>query len=230
MPFIPHTPADIAAMLASIGVPGTDALFDEIPGELNCGGLPGIPEGLSEMAITRLMHGRAAQDGFYSTFITETKLFNALAKEIKETLGPLTVEEDEKRPMAEGFAANLDYFKLEFLEPSAVAMGRQFEGILPILWMMAGARGPRPEPPENGCAHLHWLIPPANPFAVLMRETRFREFFAKIEGRDDLTHVFLVTNSDKAFHDMKADLPEHLTAVQLYKSYLDNFKINTQRV
>lgn len=161
---------------------------------------------------------------------TETKLFNALAKEIKETLGPLTVEEDEKRPMAEGFAANLDYFKLEFLEPSAVAMGRQFEGILPILWMMAGARGPRPEPPENGCAHLHWLIPPANPFAVLMRETRFREFFAKIEGRDDLTHVFLVTNSDKAFHDMKADLPEHLTAVQLYKSYLDNFKINTQRV
>lgn len=161
---------------------------------------------------------------------TETKLFNALAKEIKETLGPLTVEEDEKRPMAEGFAANLDYFKLEFLEPSAVAMGRQFEGILPILWMMAGARGPRPEPPENGCAHLHWLIPEANPFAVLMRETRFREFFAKIEGRDDLTHVFLVTNSDKAFHDMKADLPEHLTAVQLFKSYLDNFKINTQRV
>lgn len=161
---------------------------------------------------------------------TETKLFNALAKEIKETLGPLTVEEDEKRRMAEGFAANLDYFKLEFLEPSAVAMGRQFEGILPILWMMAGARGPRPEPPENGCAHLHWLIPEANPFAVLMRETRFREFLAKIEGRDDLTHVFLVTNSDKAFHDMKADLPEHLTAVQLYKSYLDNFKINTQRV
>ncbi len=69
MPFIPHTQADIAAMLASIGVPSTDALFDEIPAELNCGGLPGIPEGLSEMAVTRLMHGRAAQDGFYSTFI-----------------------------------------------------------------------------------------------------------------------------------------------------------------
>lgn len=161
---------------------------------------------------------------------TETKLFNALAKEIKEALGPLLVEEDEKRPMAEGFATNLDYFKLEFLEPSAVAMGRQFEGILPILWMMAGARGPRPVPPESGCAHLHWLIPETNPFAVLMRETRFREFLAKIEGRDDLTHIFLVSNSDKAFHDMKADLPEHLTAIQLYKSYLDNFKINTQRV
>ena len=69
MPFIPHTEADIAAMLASIGAPSTDALFDEIPAELNCGGLPGIPEGLSEMRVTRLMQGRAAQDGFYSNFI-----------------------------------------------------------------------------------------------------------------------------------------------------------------
>lgn len=69
MPFIPHTESDIAAMLASIGAPSTDALFDEIPAELNSGGLPGIPEGLSEMAVTRLMHGRAAQDGFYSNFI-----------------------------------------------------------------------------------------------------------------------------------------------------------------
>lgn len=161
---------------------------------------------------------------------TENKLFTALAKTIKETLGSLTVEEDEKRPMADGFPANLDYFKLEFLEPSAVALGRQFEGILPILWMMAGSSGPCPQTPENGYAHLHWLIPEANPFAVLMRETRFREFQTKLTARPDLTHIFLVTNSDKAFHDMKADLPDHLTVTQLYKSYLDNFKINTNQV
>lgn len=69
MPFIPHTEADVSAMLASIGAPSTDALFDEIPADLNCGGLPGIPEGLSEMQINRLMQQRAAQDGFYSNFI-----------------------------------------------------------------------------------------------------------------------------------------------------------------
>lgn len=157
---------------------------------------------------------------------TENKLFNALAAQIKETLGPLTVEEDEKRPMAAGFAANLAYFKLDFLEPAEVAMGRQFAAILPMLWMMAGAKGPRPDAPD---AHVHWLIPEGCPFAVLMREGRFREFLAKIEGRADLTHVFLVTNSDSAFHDMQDDLPEHIEAVQLYKNYLDNFKINTQR-
>ena len=69
MPFIPHTETDVAEMLASIGAPSIDALFDEIPPELNCGGLKSVPAGLSEMAVTRLMHQRAAQDGFYSSFI-----------------------------------------------------------------------------------------------------------------------------------------------------------------
>ena len=69
MPFIPHTESDIAAMLDSIGAPSLDALFDEIPRDLACGGLAGVPEGLSEMAVTRLMHERAAADGFYSNFI-----------------------------------------------------------------------------------------------------------------------------------------------------------------
>ncbi len=69
MPFIPHTEADVAAMLDSIGAASLDALFDEIPADLNCAGLSGIPAGLSEMAVTRLTHGRAAQDGFYSSFL-----------------------------------------------------------------------------------------------------------------------------------------------------------------
>ena len=69
MPFIPHTETDVAEMLASIGVTSVDALFDEIPSELNCDGLSKVPVGLSEMAVTRLMHQRAAQDGFYSSFI-----------------------------------------------------------------------------------------------------------------------------------------------------------------
>ncbi len=69
MPFIPHTPQDIAEMLAAIGVPSLDALFDEIPVELRCARLEGVPEGLPEMAVMRLAQARAAQDGFWSNFI-----------------------------------------------------------------------------------------------------------------------------------------------------------------
>ncbi len=69
MPFIPHTEQDIAAMLASIGAKDIDALFDEIPAALRSGKLAAIGDGLNEMQVTRLMHGRAAQDGQPLNFI-----------------------------------------------------------------------------------------------------------------------------------------------------------------
>ena len=69
MPFIPHTEEDIAEMLASIGAKSIEDLFDEIPDELVSGELTGVPSGLSELEITRLMMERANQDGFYQNYI-----------------------------------------------------------------------------------------------------------------------------------------------------------------
>lgn len=69
MPFIPHTEEDIAEMLASIGAKSIEDLFDEIPEELVSGELTGVPSGLSELEITRLMMERANQDGFYQNYI-----------------------------------------------------------------------------------------------------------------------------------------------------------------
>ncbi len=69
MPFIPHTEADIRAMLEAIGADDIEALFDEIPANLRAEGLDGIPEGMSEMAIGRLMRRRAAADGEPLCFI-----------------------------------------------------------------------------------------------------------------------------------------------------------------
>jgi glycine dehydrogenase subunit 1 len=69
MPFIPHTQADIRAMLDTIGVPDLDALFDEIPADLRAPGLAGVPTALSEMDVTRLMGEFAARDGRPLNFI-----------------------------------------------------------------------------------------------------------------------------------------------------------------
>ncbi|MCC7060963.1 MAG: aminomethyl-transferring glycine dehydrogenase, partial [Burkholderiaceae bacterium] len=59
MPFIPHTDTDVASMLAAIGAPSIEALFEEIPAALRTKSLAGIPEALAEMEVGRLMHGRA---------------------------------------------------------------------------------------------------------------------------------------------------------------------------
>ena len=69
MPFIPHTPKDVADMLATIGAKSIDDLFDEIPKDLRIESLAGIPDALNEMQIGRLMTARAAQDGTPLNFI-----------------------------------------------------------------------------------------------------------------------------------------------------------------
>lgn len=43
-----------------------------------------------------------------------------------------------------------------------------------------------------------------------------------------ITHVFLVTDSVEAFHEMRSQIGKSKRCVQLYKSYLDNFKINLE--
>src|SRR4030065_258209 len=79
MPFIPHTEADIAAMLKAIGVSKID-LFDEIPPALRSAALKTIPaglaaarrptpDGLSERDAARLMQERAENDGRYLNFL-----------------------------------------------------------------------------------------------------------------------------------------------------------------
>ena len=63
MPYISHTSEEVEKMLEVIGVSSIDELFDEIPQELRSTDLDGIPLGQSEMAIQRLLSGKALQDG-----------------------------------------------------------------------------------------------------------------------------------------------------------------------
>lgn len=69
MPFIPHTEKDTREMLDVIGVDSIEDLFDEIPAELKIKSLEGIPDGLNEMQVSRLMHARAAKDAAALCFI-----------------------------------------------------------------------------------------------------------------------------------------------------------------
>ncbi len=69
MPFIPHTVDDVRAMLAECGVGSIDELFDEIPDSLISKPLSAIPEGLSEMEVSRLMHDASRNEGAFLNFI-----------------------------------------------------------------------------------------------------------------------------------------------------------------
>lgn len=128
-------------------------------------------------------------------------------------------------PMSQGFKANCEYFKLGFLDKDDVALGRQFNEILPLLWLKAGAVGKRPE--------LHgetpdMLILPANKLAVLVSESSFMAFAEQLDAHPEIDTVFIVTDSEKAYREMISGISAKHT-YQLYRSYLDNFRINARR-
>lgn len=129
------------------------------------------------------------------------------------------------RSYSEGYNENCAFFRLDYLDPDEVELGRQFTAVLPALWLAAGARGPLPsEPPRDGM-----LLPKDSPFAVLLRESAFRRFSAALEERGDVTHAWIVTDSSEAFAEMRSLLDEKLSVSMLYRDYLRTFEINTDR-
>ncbi|WP_425973477.1 site-specific DNA-methyltransferase [Tepidimonas sp. HKU78] len=158
--------------------------------------------------------------------------FDHLKAQVNELLGPLKVTEEEKRPMRAGFAANLAYFKLDFLDPERVSLRRAFREILPLLWLKAGAVGPRPELARNEPEPV-LFAPEGSNFVVLLDETRMGRLLQAIGGRTGLSHVFIVTDADESFKTMAQEVRDAagrgnpgLQVVQLYRDYLLNFMIN----
>ncbi len=60
MRYLPHTEAEVRAMLERIGVPSVDALFETIPSEVRLRGRLDLPPGLDEPTLMREMEALAA--------------------------------------------------------------------------------------------------------------------------------------------------------------------------
>ena len=128
-------------------------------------------------------------------------------------------------PMSDGFKANAEYFKLGFLDKNAVALGRQFREMMPTLWMKAGAYGKCPTVDENTP---DMLILPENRFAILVDEKEYLTFSQRLNDCPEIETVYIVTDSEPGYREMIAAFEDKNT-YQLYRDYLDNFRINTAR-
>lgn len=128
-------------------------------------------------------------------------------------------------PMADGFKANAAFFKLGFLDKTKVSLGMQFKELLSTLWMKAGAIG---KCPVIDASVPDMLILPNNKMAILNDENQFGEFAEQLTQHPEIEVVYLVTDYESSFVAMTQAL-EGKKTYQLYRDYLDNFRINAGR-
>lgn len=129
-------------------------------------------------------------------------------------------------PMADGFEENAAFFSLSYVDPDSIETGRRFEDVLPALWLAAGSVGDITQMKPTA----EWFLDPVANFAVLLDEDRFASFSAELSTRDDITHVWLVTNSTSSFARMSSKLPDGVQTGMLYRDYLRNFRLNLGEV
>ena len=128
--------------------------------------------------------------------------------------------------MADGFKANAAFFKLGFLDPTAVSLGMRISEMLPTLWLKTGAKGKCPE--LTGEQVPDMLILPENQFGVLINENTFGDFAEKLAEHPEIQTVFLATDYEVNYQSMVKNLNVE-NAYQLYRDYLDHFRVNRGR-
>ena len=129
-------------------------------------------------------------------------------------------------PMADGFKTNVAYFKLGFLDKAAVRIGRQFREMLPTLWMKAGCFGRCPTLAGQNIPE--YMVLPENHMAILNDNSCYAKFAEEVGNTPEIGTVYLVTDSDADYRSMSRGLNGKQT-YQLYRDYLDNFRINSRR-
>ncbi len=124
-------------------------------------------------------------------------------------------------PMSEGFDENAEFFTLTYEDPVAVDHNRAFARIAPLLWMRAGSRGRRINvlPPEG------WAV--VETYGLLTDLDQADAFLATTKAQADQRLAYIVTDDDRRFQAIAAELPDRVEPVRLYESYLSNFRFSS---
>ncbi|MDO9034876.1 MAG: DNA methyltransferase [Methanoregula sp.] len=126
-------------------------------------------------------------------------------------------------PVSEGFKENAVFFTLTYEGALSVSHHRAFERVAPLLWLRAGSIGRIINAiPERG-----WDV--AESYGVLVALDETTAFVKAMSGIETARIAYIVTDDDRRFQMICSLLPEHLTPLRLYESYLANFEINSER-
>lgn len=120
----------------------------------------------------------------------------------------------------EGFAENVEFFQLGYAEAAEVEFGLRFPEIHPLLWLRAGGIGERKDADPAQPLYL----PTESPYAVLFDPSGMPALLANLPSRKDITHVFIVADSQESFAYLANEIPPEVEKVRLYSEYLETMR------
>jgi adenine-specific DNA-methyltransferase len=133
---------------------------------------------------------------------------------------PVEGEYLDGRRYAEGFAENVEFFRLDYLDPVEVELGLHFADLHPLLWLRAGGVGER----EAIDPKSRWALPAHSPYGVLFDPSGVPDLLARLAARPDVAQVFIVADSETTFADLASALPARVESVRLYRAYLETLR------
>ncbi len=125
----------------------------------------------------------------------------------------------ETRPFADGFEENIEFLRLDYLDPLDVELGRRYTELLPALWLTAGCYGTR----AGLDLTREFCISSDGPYAFLVRPSGVEGLLTSLKERPDVTHVFILTDSEEAFAELAEQLPNEIFVKMLPRDYLRSF-------
>jgi len=132
------------------------------------------------------------------------------------------MEIPDQFPMADGFDENVRFLKLRYLDRNEVDRGKAFTAIAPLLWMRAGSIGQMIDDETDTFA-----APADARYAILFDVAHAQAFSDEVAQREDVHHLYVVTDSLAHFQQVVSDLPPTIEVSMLYEDYLRNFELNT---
>lgn len=117
-------------------------------------------------------------------------------------------------PMSDGFEENAAFFTLTYESKWLVGADRAFAAIAPMLWLRAGAVGPRIDSIEGG-----WAI--ADSYGIIRDLDDSAAFIEAVRATDSIQIAYIVTD-DEGRYQQVADEIQDLETVRLYEDYLRN--------
>lgn len=177
----------------------------------------------------RALRGRGLQPGDDEwerlgifEFVTRPRLTAAITGETGNAV-PLEGKYLNGQPLRDGFDENIEFFALTYEDPDLIELGKKFEAIAPLLWLKAGGSGERVEAREGS-----WTLPADGRYGVLFDTDDWREFIDATKARRDVSHVFIVSDSESVFQQIASELPTAVASTRLYDDYIRTFQINTR--